>query len=587
MSRKYRLFGLLLLAALLLSACQPVVAQPQAPPSDEEATAAVNAIWDEYEASLLAGDVDRWIAQWMDDGVQMPPDMPPRVGKETIYAAVSGFLSQYDYTDFVIDNEDAVAVGDLAFARGTYAASFAAKSGGDPVSVEGKYMTILRQQVDGSWKIYRDIFNSNVPPAAPPSADATDVDAATEAIKALWEEYSASALAGDPERRLALWAEDGIQMPPDREARFGIDTIRAATEAGMANVVTNEYAVIPEEVQVFGDLAFARGTYSANRTPVSGGNPIQTDGKFMTILQRQADGSWKIYRDIFNSNVPPAPATAPTTDPAEVAAAIDAVWREYEASQIAGDPDRWIALWAEDGVQLPPGSPPVVGKEAIDARDRSDLEVNDYSQFVITNREVEVNGDLAFARGDFMVTVAPKSGGDPMDFEGKYMTIFRRQPDGSWKIYRDIFNPSAPSEPEAADSAALSAELHQRFSDNDLEGAAALADENIRMVGFGLGLDLEGREQFLNFMKARKRAFPDITLQHTNKVVQGDQVVVEFVATGTHLGPLITPNGEVEATGKPVTLNVVEIHTWKDGKLVNLVQYQDPTSPLKQIGVMK
>ena len=148
--------------------------------------------------------------------------------------------------------------------------------------------------------------------------------------------------------------------------------------------------------------------------------------------------------------------------------------------------------------------------------------------------------------------------------------------------------PPAPVAADGADDiAALSAELHQRFSDNDLEGAAALADENIKMIGFGLGLDLEGREQFLNFMKARKRAFPDIMLQHTNKVVQGDQVVVEFVATGTHLGPLMTPNGEVEATGKPVTLNVVEIHTWKDGKLVNLVQYQDPTSPLKQIGVMK
>src|SRR5690606_35943549 len=106
-------------------------------------------------------------------------------------------------------------------------------------------------------------------------------------------------------------------------------------------------------------------------------------------------------------------------------------------------------------------------------------------------------------------------------------------------------------------------------------------------VGFGLGLDLEGREQFLNFMQARKRAFPDITLQHTNIVEQGDQVVVEFVATGTHLGPLMTPNGEIEATGKPVTLHVVQIHAWKDDKLVNLVQYQDPTSPLRQVGFLQ
>ncbi|MCB0108218.1 MAG: ester cyclase, partial [Caldilineaceae bacterium] len=61
----------------------------------------------------------------------------------------------------------------------------------------------------------------------------------------------------------------------------------------------------------------------------------------------------------------------------------------------------------------------------------------------------------------------------------------------------------------------------------------------------------------------------------------------EFVATGTHTGPLMTPNGEIEATGKPVTLHVVEIHTWQDGKLVNVVQYQDPTNVLRQIGVME
>lgn len=52
-------------------------------------------------------------------------------------------------------------------------------------------------------------------------------------------------------------------------------------------------------------MAFARGTYSVKRTPVAGGETVETDGKYMTIFKRQADGSWKIYRDIFNSNVPP------------------------------------------------------------------------------------------------------------------------------------------------------------------------------------------------------------------------------------------------------------------------------------------
>ncbi|MCO5214062.1 MAG: DUF4440 domain-containing protein [Caldilinea sp.] len=162
MVRTYRLIGLLLLAALLLSACQPVVAQTQAPPSGEEVTAAVNAIWDEYEASLLAGDVDRWIAQWMDDGVQMPPGTALREGKETIAQAVGASMDVFTY-DMEINNLEVMLSGDMAVARGLYSATLTPKAGGDDVYIDGKYMSVLMLQPDGSWKLYRDIFNSNVP----------------------------------------------------------------------------------------------------------------------------------------------------------------------------------------------------------------------------------------------------------------------------------------------------------------------------------------------------------------------------------------------------------------------------------------
>jgi uncharacterized protein (TIGR02246 family) len=162
----------------------------------------------------------------------------------------------------------------------------------------------------------------------------------------------------------------------------------------------------------------------------------------MTILQRQPDGSWKIHRDIHNWNAPPA--TPEETDVDAVTEAVNAVWDEYEASILAGDPDRWIELWVEDGVQLPPGNPPVVGKEAIYERISSDLDAFEYSEFVINNEDVEVNGDLAFARGNYVVTFAPKSGGDSMSVDGKYMTIMHQQPDGTWKIFRDIFNSNVP-----------------------------------------------------------------------------------------------------------------------------------------------
>ena len=126
-----------------------------------DATRAVEDIWKEYSASLNAGDLERWLALWTDDGIQMPPGEPAVAGKERIRTRNGSFLDQFKF-DMGITNEEVRVAGDWAFARGTYKASLIPKQGGAPVPINGKYMTILARQGDGSWKIHRDIFNSNV-----------------------------------------------------------------------------------------------------------------------------------------------------------------------------------------------------------------------------------------------------------------------------------------------------------------------------------------------------------------------------------------------------------------------------------------
>ncbi len=166
MLRDQRLIGLLILAALLLSACQPVAAQPMAQSSDEDVTAAVRAIWDEYEASVVAGDVDRWIAQWTDDGVQMPPNEQFVEGKDNIYARVGARMQAGPTDEMVITALETQSAGDWAYSRGVYSVAFPIGDTGEQGFVDGKFMTILQRQPDGSWKIHRDIYNSNVPPRA-------------------------------------------------------------------------------------------------------------------------------------------------------------------------------------------------------------------------------------------------------------------------------------------------------------------------------------------------------------------------------------------------------------------------------------
>jgi ketosteroid isomerase-like protein len=54
-----------------------------------------------------------------------------------------------------------------------------------------------------------------------------------------------------------------------------------------------------------------------------------------------------------------------------------------------------------------------------------------------------VAGDWAYDRGNYTLTVTPKPG-KPMEESGKYLAVCKRQPDGSWKISRLIYNSNNP-----------------------------------------------------------------------------------------------------------------------------------------------
>ena len=62
---------------------------------------------------------------------------------------------------------------------------------------------------------------------------------------------------------------------------------------------------VGDEEKAGAEWAFERGTYTITLTPKTGGDPIRDDGKYITLYQRQADGTWRMARDTWNSNNPP------------------------------------------------------------------------------------------------------------------------------------------------------------------------------------------------------------------------------------------------------------------------------------------
>ena len=120
----------------------------------------------------------------------------------------------------------------------------------------------------------------------------------------LWNEYASAWSAGDMPRWIALWNDDGIRMPPGASRRLGKKAIREEMQPQLDRFDW-QVAVYPEEVRVLGDRAYSHGSYEFVKTPREGCDRYKGNGKFLTILQRQVDGFWKIAIDCYNYDASP------------------------------------------------------------------------------------------------------------------------------------------------------------------------------------------------------------------------------------------------------------------------------------------
>ena len=138
---------------------------------------------------------------------------------------------------------------------------------------------------------------------APVGQQDTESDAA--AIRALLADWDALANAGDAAALVELYAEDVISMPPDAVGRVGREAILASMEETFG-ADTLQITSVADEVDVAGDLAFMRVTYDETITPKAGSDTELMHGNWLVILQRQADGSWKIWREMWSVFTPEA-----------------------------------------------------------------------------------------------------------------------------------------------------------------------------------------------------------------------------------------------------------------------------------------
>lgn len=116
-------------------------------------------------SAMLAGDLAGSLMNYADSTVVMMPGMPAMRGRMAYEAGFKGMMDAMKITAATFHTDDVMASGDLAVETGTFAMTTVPK-GGKPMEDKGKYISVWKKQTDGSWKIVRDINNSDMMPMA-------------------------------------------------------------------------------------------------------------------------------------------------------------------------------------------------------------------------------------------------------------------------------------------------------------------------------------------------------------------------------------------------------------------------------------
>jgi ketosteroid isomerase-like protein len=125
--------------------------------------------------------------------------------------------------------------------------------------------------------------------------------------------------------------------------------------------------------------------------------------------------------------------------------AIEKLHRADIAATLAADPSQLATLWDDNAVRLEPGGPAEVGKAVIVANDKKQRQENPGVKVLAYKpdfRDLQVAGEWAIEWGYFDTSFRESAQGEAKSFHGKFLRVMKRQPDGSWKFSRLMWNPA-------------------------------------------------------------------------------------------------------------------------------------------------
>jgi ketosteroid isomerase-like protein len=140
---------------------------------------------------------------------------------------------------------------------------------------------------------------------------------------------------------------------------------------------------------------------------------------------------------LFAASCAPKADTADTAAMAKTLTQVDADWSKAAATKNA---DAIASYYAADAIAYPPNAPAVTGQAAAKAAWASFFVDPTFTiSWQTDHADVAKSGDLGFTAGTYEDSFKGADG-KPVHEKGKYVCIWAKQADGSWKAIHDIWN---------------------------------------------------------------------------------------------------------------------------------------------------
>jgi ketosteroid isomerase-like protein len=272
------------------------------------------------------------------------------------------------------------------------------------------------------------------------------------AIEKLHQQDIASTLSRDPVALTDLWTDDAVRLGQGRTAEVGKRAIRESNDRWSTRQGASVLTYVPEtkDLTIWDGWAVEWGYVTGSSVEAPGAEAKPIRGTRLMVFKKLPDGSWKCFRGIggptwtapFAGQAGPGPAASIGSidsggHDADLAAIRKLHQQDIDAT-LSRDAVALTDFWADDAVRLGPIPPAQVGKQTIrEINERTSalagFKVLSYVPEVL---DLRIFDGWAVEWRNITGSYLESAGGEPKHHRGTLLAVYKKLPDGSWKVFR-------------------------------------------------------------------------------------------------------------------------------------------------------